>query len=110
MVYQAFKVNPSLPQDEIRGTIPQALLLMNSELVHRNIAATGKTFLAESLKKKLSDDAILEGLYQRVLARRPRPQELETCRRYLREVGDRREALEDVYWSLVNSTEFLTKR
>jgi hypothetical protein len=110
MVYQAFKVNPSLPQDEVRGTIPQALLLMNSELVHRNIAATGKTFLAEALKKKLPDDAILEGLYQRVLARRPRPQELETCRRYLREVGDRREALEDVYWSLVNSTEFLTKR
>ena len=45
-----------------------------------------------------------------VLARRPRPEELATCRRYIREVGDRREALEDVFWSLVNSTEFLTKR
>ena len=29
---------------------------------------------------------------------------------YLREVGNRQEALEDVFWSLVNSTEFLTKR
>ena len=30
--------------------------------------------------------------------------------RYIAKVGDRREALEDVLWSLVNSTEFLLKK
>jgi hypothetical protein len=109
MVYQAFKVDPSLPQDEVQGTIPQALLLMNSELVNRFTAATGKTFLTEALGKSMTDEAIITVLYERTLARRPKEEELEACRRYVQKVGDRREALEDVFWCLVNSTEFLTK-
>jgi hypothetical protein len=111
MVYQAFRVDPSLPHEEVQGTIPQALLLMNSVLVNSYVVGTGKTFLAEALAdKKLSDDDIVAALYERVLARQPRAEELATCRRYLARVGDRREALEDVFWSLINSTEFLTKR
>jgi hypothetical protein len=110
MVYQAFRVDPSLPFEEIQGTIPQALLMMNSALVNTYVAATGKTFLAQALARKLSDEDILMALYERTLARRPRAEELATCRRYLRTVNNRQEALEDVYWSLVNSTEFLTKR
>src|SRR5205085_2007841 len=42
MVYQAFKANPSTPTQEIQGTIPQALLMMNSALVHMNTSAQGK--------------------------------------------------------------------
>jgi hypothetical protein len=110
MVYQAFKVNPSLPQEEIQGTIPQSLLMMNSVLVNTYVAARGKTYLAELLARKLSDDEIIEALYQRTLARRPRAAEREVCRRYLREVGNREEALEDIFWGLINCTEFLTKR
>jgi hypothetical protein len=83
---------------------------MNSVLVNTYVAASGKTFLAQALAKNLGDDEILVALYERTLARRPRPEELATCRRYLRTVPDRREALEDVFWSLINSTEFLTKR
>src|SRR5262249_22754334 len=45
MVYQAFRSDPSLPPEEVQGTIPQALLMMNSELVNRFVAARGKTFL-----------------------------------------------------------------
>jgi hypothetical protein len=110
MVYQAFRYNPSQPQEEIRGTIPQALLMMNSVLVNTYVSAKGKTFLAEALAKKMSDDEIVVALYRRVLARGPRSYELETIRRYLRDVGDRAEGLEDVYWTLINSTEFLTRR
>jgi hypothetical protein len=110
MVYQAFKADPSLPADEVTGTIPQALLMMNSELVNRSIAAAGKTFLAEAFAKKMTDDEIIAALYERTLARKPRAEESATCRRYLKKVSDRREALEDIFWSLVNSTEFLTKK
>jgi hypothetical protein len=35
---------------------------------------------------------------------------LSTCQRYIAKVGDRKEALEDVLWALVNSTEFLLKK
>jgi hypothetical protein len=110
MVYHAFKVNPSTPHREVRGTIPQALLLMNSTLVHAYTSAHGKTVLARLLAEGRSDEQIVAELYQRVLARKPTPTEQAVCRRYLVRVGNRREALEDVLWSLVNSTEFLLRR
>jgi Protein of unknown function (DUF1549)/Protein of unknown function (DUF1553) len=110
MVYQAFKVDPSLPGDEVVGTIPQALLMMNSELVHRFVMGKGKTFLAEAFAQRLSDDEIITTLYERTLARKPKAEELASCQRYLKKVGNRQEALEDVFWGLVNSTEFLTKK
>jgi hypothetical protein len=110
MVYQAFKADPSLPAAEVHGTIPQALLMMNSELVRSRTSAGGKTVLADLLEKGKSDEEIVAALYERVLAREPSARERETCLRYVRKVGDRREALEDVLWTLVNSTEFLMKK
>ena len=41
---------------------------------------------------------------------RPTAEELSVCTRYLSKVGKRQEALEDVFWGLVNSTEFQTRR
>jgi len=82
---------------------------MNSVLVNTFIAANGKTYLAEALSKGLPDDEILPALYERTLARKPSAEEIVTCKRYLGKTGDRKEALEDVFWSLVNSTEFLMK-
>jgi hypothetical protein len=110
MVYQAFKVNPSTPEQEVQGTIPQALLMMNSALVHVTTAAKGKTMLAELLVQKKTDDEVVTVLYERVLARKPTSEELAICRRYVAKVGLREEALEDVLWCLVNSTEFLIKK
>jgi len=110
MVYQAFKIDPSLPPEQVQGTIPQALLMMNSILVNTYIASQGKTFLADALKKNMRDDDIVTALYERTLSRKPKAEEMATCRRYVKKVGDRKEALEDIFWSLVNSTEFVTKR
>jgi hypothetical protein len=109
MIYQAFKIDPSLQADEVQGTIPQALLMMNSVLVNTYVAASGKTVLARALAAQMPEDRIVTLLYERTLARRPRSEEMAICLRYLRKVGKRKEALEDIYWSLVNSTEFLSK-
>src|SRR5262249_58015103 len=54
MVYQAFRTDPSLPVLEIQGTIPQALVMMNSALINTYISAKGKTFLADALEKKMA--------------------------------------------------------
>jgi hypothetical protein len=110
MVYQMFKFDPSSPQSEVQGTIPQALVLMNSALVHATTSARGKTVLAEMLASKKSDDEIITALYERVLARKPTAAEKVICLRHVRKVEKRDEALEDVLWSLVNSTEFLLKK
>jgi hypothetical protein len=110
MVYQAFKADPSAPAEEVVGTIPQALLMMNSALVNAYIAADGKGYLSKALAQGMSDQEIVTALFQRTLARKPSEDEWEICKRYLVKVGKRTEALEDVYWSLVNSTEFVTKK
>jgi hypothetical protein len=110
MVYQAFKADPSMPFREVQGTIPQALVMMNSALVHAYTSARGKTVPADLLARGKSDEEIVTALYQRVLARKPSTEERATCLRYIARVGNRREALEDVLWGLVNSTEFLLKK
>src|SRR5262249_59478885 len=46
MVYHAFKENPSTPAEEVHGAIPQALLMMNSDLIQTRTSARGKTLLA----------------------------------------------------------------
>ena len=58
----------------------------------------------------LQDDEALRILYLRTLARTPTDREVKKCRSYIAETGRRIEAFEDILWSLLNSTEFLTKR
>jgi hypothetical protein len=105
-----FGVDPSIPNDDVLGTIPQALFMMNSPLVNNRIAARPGTVLGEVLAAAPDERSTLNALYLRVLSRQPTPKEVEICGRYLAAVGDPREAFEDIYWSLINSTEFLTRR
>src|SRR5262249_1290004 len=63
MGYQAFKENPSTSMQEVQGTIPQALLLMNSTLVKVRTSAQGKTLLADLLAKGSSDEQVVAALY-----------------------------------------------
>lgn len=105
-----FAVDPSTPNEDVLGTIPQALYLMNDRQVNAAIAARNGSVLGEILSKNPDNQMALETLYLRVLARRPRRDEIETCGKYLMAVGNRREAFEDMYWALINSTEFLNRR
>jgi hypothetical protein len=110
MVYQSFKHDPSMPAREVQGTIPEALLMMNSALIQVAISAEGKTLLGDLLAQGKTDEEIVGALYQRVFSRKPSAQERDACSRYIAKVGNRKEALEDVLWALVNSTEFLIKK
>jgi hypothetical protein len=102
--------DPSTPTDDLLGTIPQALFLMNDPLVNQGVQGVKGKVLGDVLASNSDDYAVLETLYLRVLARRPTAKEVETCRRYLKAVGNRKEAFEDVFWSLINSTEFISRR
>ena len=105
-----FSFDPSLKADEVEGSIPQALMLMNNPMINQRMSAKGDTALARILKASPKDDAALQLLYLRTLARKPTSRELEKCKSYIRKVGDRAEAFEDILWALLNRTEFQTKR
>jgi hypothetical protein len=105
-----FGVDPSLPNDEVLGTIPQALFLMNGPMIHNRTQARPGTVLGEILATAPDDRTALNALYLRVLSRQPNADEVRTCKAYLSRVGNRVEAFEDFYWALLNTTEFLSRR
>jgi hypothetical protein len=105
-----FGVDPSVANEDVLGTIPQALFMMNSPLVNNRTQARPGTVLGEILSSAPDERAALNALYLRVLSRQPTPKELEICNHYLASVGNYREAFEDIYWSLINTTEFVSRR
>jgi hypothetical protein len=105
-----FGIDPSIPNEDVVGTIPQALFLMNSPMITNRTQARPGTVLGQILSSAPNNRAALGALYVRVLSRQPTNQEVEICGRYLAAVDNRAEAFEDIYWSLINSTEFLTRR
>lgn len=108
---QVFGYDPSLPREEIVGSIPQALLLMNGPQLARAIDADRRgTALGGLLAAHADDRDAADELYLRVLARHPSPDELRTCLDHVAATGDRAEAFEDVFWALVNGPEFIHRR
>lgn len=108
---QTFSFDPSTPDDEISGTIPQALFLMNAPDLNQAVEVRDGSVLKKILDDHPKDDAAaLEALYRRVLARVPNEDEKKIALGYVKEVTDRKEAFEDLFWSLLNSAEFLSRR
>ncbi len=106
-----FGIDPSVPKDDITGNVPQSLYLMNSNTLRGALSASnGFSRLARILRENRDDDDALNELYLLVLAREPSKHEVQICRDYIKDVGQRGEAYEDVMWSLINSSEFLSKR
>ena len=108
---QAFGYDPSMPREEVVGSIPQALLLMNSQPLAAALDGDRRgTVLGRLLREHADDRDVADALYERTLARHPTPAELRTCLDHVRTAGDREEAFEDVFWALVNSAEFLHRK
>jgi hypothetical protein len=105
-----YGVDPSTPNDDVLGTIPQALFLMNGPQLNRAMSAGGNTVLGRILAATPDNRQALHALYLRVFSRGPTPKEQQTCLRYILATGNRAEAFEDIFWSLINSTEFITRR
>ena len=91
------------------GTIPQRLVLMNGELVRER---TGDNIVMNAATRigvvAPDDDAAVEAAFLAVLTRRPTALEASHFADRLRGDGggSRAERMEDLYWSLLNTTEF----
>ncbi len=94
--------------DEFSGTIPQRLILMNGQLVHErtkeDLVFNAATRIGTVTKNHRT---AVETAYLAVLTRRPSPEELRHFTERLRSgTGKRAERMADLYWTLLNSTEF----
>jgi hypothetical protein len=105
-----FEFDPSLKADEVEGSIAQALMLMNNPAINGRIRANANAPLAKILSDNPQDPDAIKALYLHTLARKPTDSELDKCKAYIKNVGNRAEAFEDLQWALINSTEFQTKR
>jgi hypothetical protein len=108
---QTFGYDPGLPRDEIVGSIPQALLLMNSQPLARALDGQRRfTLLGRLLEKTPDDRELADEIHLRTLARHATPEELAVCVEHVGRSGDRAEAFEDIFWALVNSAEFIHRK
>jgi hypothetical protein len=91
------------------ATIPQRLLMMNGELVkertQQNYVLNASSRIAMLAP---TDEAAVEAAYLVVFTRRPTPGEMSHFKSRLegKRGNDRADELEDLYWTLVNSSEF----
>jgi hypothetical protein len=96
------------PTEYRAGTL-QALLLMNGGLTAKITGPDSSSLLGALDAPFMSDDDRVESLFFATLARRPDADEQSTCGDALRACKtpkERHQALSDILWALVNSTEF----
>lgn len=97
---------PGEPEDEFAPSMGQALFLSNEKLVFGWLKPAAGN-LVDRLGKLQTDDAVAEELYLSVLSRTPVKEERLEVAVYLKEHAQRRnEALTELAWALLTSTEF----
>ncbi len=90
------------------GTISQVLLLMNGELMDTATAVRPGTLLQELADAPLSAQQKIARLYLAALSRQPTPAETALGLRLWRaRQGDAKATLQDIWWALLNSNEFV---
>ncbi|OYW17707.1 MAG: hypothetical protein B7Z55_12000, partial [Planctomycetales bacterium 12-60-4] len=107
---QIFTFDPSTPQEDLTGNVQQSLFLMNTPMFRNATASTGGSKLAQILRTQSDDQDAVAEVYLLTLSREPSDRELKVCQQYIRDVGNRGEAYEDLLWGLLNSSEFLSRR
>ena len=83
----------------------QALHLINGDTTNAKIQQGG--LIPTRLKEGKPPADIIAELYLRCFSRRPTEQELTSLAAIVAEQANAQEALEDVFWSMLNSREFL---
>ncbi len=91
------------------ATLAQAFQMMSGELLNRALGEPNNR-LGRLLAAGASDRAIVEELYLAALSRRPGEKELRAETAHVAKAKDRRAALEDVAWGLLNAKEFLLRQ
>jgi hypothetical protein len=90
------------------GTIPQALMMFNGELVKKATSAEKGSFLERLASDSSSPSEKLDRLFLAALARKPSTSEVNASRTLFRaHGGDMMAVFQDMWWAVLNSNEFI---
>jgi hypothetical protein len=78
-----FDVDEEFDTHDYEGTVAQALTLLNGNLVNYGVRAIPGAALTDILAQSKSDPDAVEGVYLRVLARKPTPEETAAAIEYV---------------------------
>jgi hypothetical protein len=95
-----------------QGTIPQALMMMNGELMKDALSGKPGSFLCETIERARSqaqspDSYLVNQIYLAALSRYPSRREIQQAGHYLSTNPDPLQVLQDLFWALLNSNEFI---
>ncbi len=85
-------------------TLSQTLHMAVGDTVRDRLAAAGA--LKKLLDAKATPDQVIDELFIRALSRRPTPEEMSDLKALVGDAGKDPAVYEDIFWSLLNSTEF----
>ncbi len=106
----AFGTDENDETTTFNGTIPQTLMMMNGDLIKKAIGTDKGSFLEQvAMNDRLNNAAKINYLFLAALSRRPATSEIDGRQRIdgcLRG-GDSVAALQDVWWAVLNSNEFI---
>jgi len=86
-------------------TLSQALHLLNGDATQVKVQEGG--VVARLLKEGKTPNQVIANLYLRCFSRKPTDAELAKLDEFLKEPGSKETVLNDLFWSLLNSKEFL---
>jgi len=90
------------------GSIPQVLMMFNGELIKTAIGTGKGGFLDSVASSGASNAEKINSLYLAALARRPTAREVDVANTLMvAKKGDAISALQDVWWAVLNSNEFI---
>jgi hypothetical protein len=95
-----------------QGTIPQALMMMNGEIMTEALSGKPGSFIAtviDSAQRQSRSPAhfMVDSIYIAALSRHPTSKELTAAGHYFDEYPDSLQVLQDLFWALLNSNEFI---
>jgi hypothetical protein len=94
----------------VEPSVSQVLHLLNAPEIHGKLTHE-RGNVAKWVREKKSDAELVDEIYLTFYSRHPNAAERKTALEYLkRNAGERRQAAEDLAWTLMNTLEFVFKR
>lgn len=93
---------------EVEPNLAQALHLLNGDTVHTRVRQGA--LVPQLIEQGLDDEAIVADLFLRAYGRKPNQTEVDALMIHIESIDEseqRRDVLEDVFWALLNSKEFM---